>query len=152
MLNPTHRSPNGLLHLIALTIGTSLCGAENFEHSIRPLLNEYCGKCHSTKEQKGDLDLERFATFADVKRDPRVWQLVEEQMVIGEMPPMKSFGAAQPRLLFSGAFFAIIGFGASASRMSSRLYCISFILFIGPGYYTARFVAILLPPAERFRF
>src|SRR5215207_8703926 len=36
--------------------------AADFEKEIKPLLAEYCNKCHSTEKQKGDLDLERFTT------------------------------------------------------------------------------------------
>ncbi|MFT5469702.1 MAG: hypothetical protein ACI8UO_004824, partial [Verrucomicrobiales bacterium] len=31
-----------------------------FSESIRPILVKYCLDCHSTEDQKGDLDLERF--------------------------------------------------------------------------------------------
>ena len=48
--------------------------------TVRPLLAEFCLKCHSTEAHKGDLDLERFATIDDVKRHPKVWQGVAEQL------------------------------------------------------------------------
>ena len=38
-------------------------GDEAFVKTIRPLLKERCLSCHSTEKQKGDLDLERFASF-----------------------------------------------------------------------------------------
>ncbi len=43
----------------------------------------------STEEQKGELDLERFATPESISTDPGVWQLVGEQLELGEMPPAK---------------------------------------------------------------
>jgi len=55
--------------------------------TVRPLLAEFCLKCHSTEAHKGDLDLERFASIDDVKRHPKVWQGVAEQLADGEMPP-----------------------------------------------------------------
>src|SRR3989442_571608 len=58
-----------------------------FEKNIRPLLNEYCLKCHSTEKHKGDLDLERFSSLNEVKRHPKVWQRVVEQLADNEMPP-----------------------------------------------------------------
>ncbi|MEO8353832.1 MAG: DUF1587 domain-containing protein, partial [Chthoniobacteraceae bacterium] len=61
--------------------------ATEFDQTIRPLLREFCLKCHSTEKQKGDLDLERFTTFEEVKRHANVWQSVEEQLGLGEMPP-----------------------------------------------------------------
>ena len=59
----------------------------NFTTRARPVLKEYCLGCHSTEKQKGDLDLERFTSFAEVLKHPRVWQGVVEQMALGEMPP-----------------------------------------------------------------
>ncbi|WP_193211079.1 DUF1592 domain-containing protein [Luteolibacter marinus] len=58
-----------------------------FQATIRPILEDYCIDCHSAKRQKGDLDLERFATVADIRADPGVWQHVEEQLDLDEMPP-----------------------------------------------------------------
>ena len=59
----------------------------DFQKEIRPLLNEFCLKCHSTKDQKGELDLERFKSLDAVKRDAKVWLQVEEQLELAEMPP-----------------------------------------------------------------
>ncbi|HXG46188.1 MAG TPA: DUF1587 domain-containing protein, partial [Methylomirabilota bacterium] len=54
---------------------------------MRPVLQEYCLECHSTQKHKGDLDLERFSSLAEVMKHPRVWQGVAEQIALGEMPP-----------------------------------------------------------------
>jgi hypothetical protein len=61
--------------------------ADDFEQTIRPLLAEYCTKCHSTEKHKGDLDLERFQSFTAVKREPEIWQKALDQIHDGEMPP-----------------------------------------------------------------
>jgi len=53
-------------------------------------LTEYCLRCHSTEKHKGDLDLERFNSLAEVKRHPKVWQAVVEQLANDEMPPETS--------------------------------------------------------------
>lgn len=58
-----------------------------FEKNIQPILKEYCIGCHSTEKQKGELDLERFRTSAEVLKHPKVWQGVVEQIGLGEMPP-----------------------------------------------------------------
>src|SRR5688572_19117716 len=58
-----------------------------FEKSIRPVIAEYCLGCHSTKEQKGELDLERFSSVDEVKKHPKIWQKVIEQLTTNEMPP-----------------------------------------------------------------
>src|SRR6185436_16740537 len=58
-----------------------------FEESVRPILNEYCLKCHSTEKHKGDLDLERFSSLSEIRKHPKVWQDVVEQLANSEMPP-----------------------------------------------------------------
>jgi len=66
---------------------SAAASAADFPKDIRPLLAEFCTKCHSTKDHKGDLDLERFKSLDAVKRNAKVWQQVEEQLELGEMPP-----------------------------------------------------------------
>ena len=73
----------------------SILGAEpspanlekDFSDGVRPLVQQYCLGCHSTEKHKGDMDLERFATFNDVLKHPKPWQQVIEQLTLGEMPP-----------------------------------------------------------------
>jgi mono/diheme cytochrome c family protein len=60
---------------------------DSFQQTIQPLLQDHCITCHSTEKQEGELDLERFRTLDDVKRDTEVWERVEEQLNLGEMPP-----------------------------------------------------------------
>jgi len=72
---------------LLLLAGSPRLAAADFQKDIRPLLTEFCLKCHSTKDHKGDLDLERFKSLDTVKRDSKVWQLVDEQLELGEMPP-----------------------------------------------------------------
>lgn len=60
-----------------------------FQAAVRPILKEHCNTCHSTKNQKGDLDLERFVSVAEIKKHPEVWEHVLEQLTNGEMPPKK---------------------------------------------------------------
>ncbi|NBQ57171.1 MAG: DUF1592 domain-containing protein [Opitutaceae bacterium] len=60
---------------------------DTFDTQVRPIIKEYCVSCHSTEKQKGELDLEQFATLADVKRHPLVWKKVAEQLANEEMPP-----------------------------------------------------------------
>jgi hypothetical protein len=73
--------------LALLTVCAVPCLAADFEAKIRPLLREHCLDCHSTDKHKGDLDLERFATVAEIRKHPKVWQGVSEQLALGEMPP-----------------------------------------------------------------
>lgn len=60
-----------------------------FESEIRPVLKQYCLECHSTQKQKGDLDLEPFTSLEAVRRHPKIWQSVAEQLADNEMPPKK---------------------------------------------------------------
>lgn len=64
--------------------------AQQYATQVRPLLVRYCLKCHSTRKRKGDLDLEQFASFANIGRDMRPWQEALERLGSGEMPPKKS--------------------------------------------------------------
>ena len=107
MTNPV-RNPRRLLGALAL-LSCCLSGsvrsaddkkqsahpneAETFQREIRPLLKQYCLNCHSTEKQKGELDLEPFASLDAVKRHPKVWQNVAEQLANNEMPPK---GKPQP--------------------------------------------------------
>src|SRR6266404_4838604 len=64
---------------VIISVTPSLFAAESdgaFQKSIRPLLSEYCLKCHSTEKHKGDMDLERFSSLAEIKKHPKVWQTV----------------------------------------------------------------------------
>ncbi len=63
--------------------------ARDYRERIRPLAAKYCLDCHSTKDKKGDLDLERFASLDEIRRDLRPWQHVVENLENGEMPPKK---------------------------------------------------------------
>lgn len=58
-----------------------------YAEQIQPIVKQYCLDCHSAQEHKGEFDLERFATLADVRRDPNAWQKVAEMLDHEEMPP-----------------------------------------------------------------
>ncbi|MDH3746477.1 MAG: DUF1587 domain-containing protein, partial [Acidobacteriota bacterium] len=60
-----------------------------FDQKVLPLLERHCLDCHDTATTEGELDLERFANLAAVRRDPKTWQHVVEQLENGEMPPKK---------------------------------------------------------------
>jgi len=58
-----------------------------FRSDIQPILQTYCLTCHSTEEQKGELDLERLDTLAAARKYPKIWLSVIDQLEHGEMPP-----------------------------------------------------------------
>lgn len=64
--------------------------ANEFDRQIRPVLKQYCLDCHLSAEKEGELDLERFVSLAEVRRDPVAWQKVAEMLDNGEMPPESS--------------------------------------------------------------
>ena len=70
-----------------------------------PLLESHCLNCHDGETKKGELDLERFGTLADVRQEPEIWQKVVEQVETGEMPPKekKQLSPGQRALLLSWA-------------------------------------------------
>jgi len=67
--------------------------ADGFQDNVRPFVARYCIECHSTADKTGEIDLERFASAADVAADAGPWQLVADQLRSGAMPPA---GAPQP--------------------------------------------------------
>ena len=75
--------------------------ADDYADKVLPILKDSCLNCHSTKKQKGDVDLEQFASVADIRRSPKAWEAVLEQVATGEMPPKKekSLTAAAKKVL-----------------------------------------------------
>src|SRR5580692_1077885 len=61
--------------------------ARSFEQVVRPLVKQYCFKCHSAEKQKGDLDLEKYTSLNVVLKHPEPWERVFEQLSMEEMPP-----------------------------------------------------------------
>lgn len=80
---------NTILAMIAVltTVAANGFADERYERVIRPLLRDYCITCHSTEKQEGELDLQRFTSIEQVKKQPEVWEHVLEQLSLGEMPP-----------------------------------------------------------------
>jgi hypothetical protein len=72
-----------------------------FDAKIQSLVKTFCLDCHSKKVMEGELDLERFGTFAGVRQDPKAWQKVAQMLDNGEMPPADSdqLSQSQRRLL-----------------------------------------------------
>lgn len=64
--------------------------ATEYADRIRPLLNQYCVSCHGNQDAEADLDLDRFANLADVRKATKIWQKVGEMLDGGQMPPAKS--------------------------------------------------------------
>jgi Protein of unknown function (DUF1592)/Protein of unknown function (DUF1588)/Protein of unknown function (DUF1587)/Protein of unknown function (DUF1585)/Protein of unknown function (DUF1595)/Planctomycete cytochrome C len=61
--------------------------AGEYGGQVRPLVVRFCLECHSTEKQEGELDLERFASLAEVRGNAKTWLKVAEMLDNGEMPP-----------------------------------------------------------------
>ena len=59
----------------------------DYRPEVRVLLERYCFECHSGDDAEGEIDLEAFATMADVRRSPQVWLKVREMLDSQQMPP-----------------------------------------------------------------
>jgi hypothetical protein len=71
-------------------IPPTLTEETRFGEVVRPFLVSNCLGCHGKNEPKGDLDLSHFSTVESVEADLARWQLVEEQLKDGSMPPAKA--------------------------------------------------------------
>ena len=91
------------LTLVFLASPGSVVFSQSIDKPIQQLLSKFCLDCHDSETQKGDLDLERFGTVADIAADSKVWEHVLHQIHDGEMPPKKKpqFSNAE-RELFTG--------------------------------------------------
>src|SRR5690349_17093079 len=58
-----------------------------YANHVRPLMVRYCLSCHSAKEKKGKVNLERFTSVDLVRKEPQLWQTVAELLEQSEMPP-----------------------------------------------------------------
>jgi hypothetical protein len=84
----------GLIALLVAALIKPVSAAEpfaeieaNYVPRVHSVLKTYCLDCHSSDDKQGELDLERFKSLADVRRDPAAWQKVAEMLDHKEMPP-----------------------------------------------------------------
>jgi hypothetical protein len=61
--------------------------SQEFDRDVKPLVGNYCLKCHSSEKHKGDIDLEQFVSATNVFKHPKAWEKVLEQLNSGDMPP-----------------------------------------------------------------
>ena len=60
---------------------------QQFGPVIKPLVNQYCVKCHGGEQTKGDVNLKEYEKTSQALKDIRVWKTVAEQLKSGDMPP-----------------------------------------------------------------
>jgi len=61
--------------------------APAYTADVRPLIAKYCDDCHSGDLIESQVDLGSFLDFASVRRNPQVWQRVQEMIASRQMPP-----------------------------------------------------------------
>ncbi|TVS14426.1 MAG: DUF1592 domain-containing protein [Planctomycetaceae bacterium] len=80
--------------VVAFCVGGARCGfADEVDPQVTAFLNRYCVECHGATKPKGDfrVDALKIATNA---ADAENWQLVLDNLQLGEMPPKE---AKQPK-------------------------------------------------------
>lgn len=61
--------------------------ADDFQGGAHALVKQFCVDCHSASHAERDLNLDRFESFAEVRKEPEIWVKVSEMLENGEMPP-----------------------------------------------------------------
>lgn len=80
-----------------LPTGYSADPSSDFAAGIRPLLEEYCLRCHGGDETKGEVDLTGLTREADLAIDRDLWWEVIRQIDTEEMPSKGPFPSATER-------------------------------------------------------
>jgi mono/diheme cytochrome c family protein len=60
---------------------------QQYEQQIKPLLNQFCSKCHGSKKQEAGLNLLQLSTNLVTGDDGEHWEEVLNQLNVGAMPP-----------------------------------------------------------------
>ena len=79
---------------LVLCLGLFAAEQSGLAADTRTILQAHCLNCHSTKEQKGDLDLEK----SDIHKEPYIWENLLDQIAMGEMPPKKEKQLCPPQI------------------------------------------------------
>ena len=83
---------------LAAVVGVLLAGAmrasaaaekapASYDDEIKPLLDDYCFRCHGTVKPKHGVNLERFQDLTSIHREPKLWRSVLTQLNERTMPP-----------------------------------------------------------------
>ena len=75
------------LSLPALAAAADAPNLQQFGPKIRPLVQQYCVKCHGGEQTKGDINLKEYERVGQTLKDVKVWKNALDQINKGEMPP-----------------------------------------------------------------
>ena len=79
------------LALLALAVTAGSAEPDGkFGKTIQPILAQYCAGCHGAKEQQGDIRFDKLEPDIIHGQDAETWQLVLDQLNLGDMPPKKA--------------------------------------------------------------
>lgn len=86
--------------LSIISLATSLASLQAaVEPTVKTFLNSYCIECHGPKKQKGDFRVDELK-ISETASDAENWQLVLDNLHLGEMPPddekQPSVGEVEP--------------------------------------------------------
>lgn len=85
---PGQLAPNAASSLAAAVVADPI--DEGFQQAVRPYLESYCLGCHGAEKPQGGLNLARFTTADEVAGDLGHWELVQDQLEAGAMPPERA--------------------------------------------------------------
>jgi len=60
---------------------------DEFQQQVKPVLRQFCYRCHGGEKTKGDVNLTKFENAQSVERDPKLWRTVMEKLRERDMPP-----------------------------------------------------------------
>jgi hypothetical protein len=89
--------PRVILVVIPLALASGVLGADGaanldrqFSGTVRPFLERYCLDCHGKEKPEAELDLSPFTSVGAVIGGFSYWELVQERLEEGDMPPEKA--------------------------------------------------------------
>ncbi|HTU26291.1 MAG TPA: DUF1587 domain-containing protein, partial [Pirellulales bacterium] len=71
---------------------------EAFRTQVRPLLEQYCFRCHGGAEPKGDLALDKIDDPQQLLEQPEQWRTIADRLGDGDMPPSGELRPDKPAL------------------------------------------------------
>ncbi|HUS08339.1 MAG TPA: DUF1592 domain-containing protein [Bryobacteraceae bacterium] len=93
-----------LLHLFGICFPLASLAApasDEFSQSLRPVLAQNCGGCHSPDNPKNRIDFLKAATAEDIEKNRGMWRSVAAQLRNRTMPPVASKITEDQRLHIS---------------------------------------------------
>lgn len=78
---------SGTMLSLVLLCAVELPPRDSFKELVEPFVKQHCFECHSGKEPRAELGLDRFQGKASVVAEAFDWESVRDALHSGEMPP-----------------------------------------------------------------